>query len=314
MPPPQLGRRPADPERYRATIELPMTGVPVHPVVADHLSGVPTWVLGQNYVFGTCGPVSVANHAKMTWKYLLGEDITVTDDAVFDLYRRSGNPDFDPATGAGDNGVDMTVMLSALVKYGIEITHANGDVELVKPLCFAKTGQSIGTIRAVTAIFGGLLFGLDLQVAQQEQTEHGLWYFDLSPAWGGHATMAGRYTSDPDPNRADESLVTWGEVVGTTDVFLGSQLAETYVIVWKPLWDKPSFTDGVDRMVLAADYTAVTGRVFPWPATPTPAPAPPDPDAALWDALKPWALARHVSGNRAAANTVRAWAKAKGFS
>lgn len=52
---------------------------------------------------------------------------------------------------------------------------------------------------------------------------------------------------------------------------------------------------------------------------PTPVPAA-DADADLWTALKPWAMARHITSrpgvpsNRAAATTVKAWAKLKGFS
>lgn len=273
----RLGRRPADPERFARTVTLKLTGhVPAHPLVADHLSQVSGWVLGSNDRFGTCGPTSVANLCVLTWKYLLGEDITVTDDAVFDLYRRSGNPDFDPATGAGDNGVDMTVMLSALVKGGIEITHADGTAETVRPLCFAKYPAAIDDVRAVTDIFGGTLFGLDLETAQQSQTNAGLWDYKKSPEWGGHATVGGAYTSDTQAHEADESLVTWAEVVGTTDAFIARQLQEAYAVVFAPLWDHPAFQAGIDQQALAADYQAVTGRPLPLPSPvpPTPAPGP----------------------------------------
>lgn len=323
MPYGQLGRRPTDRTRYANTITLPVRVVPDHPLVADHLSKVPAWVLGQNMTYGTCGPVSVANHAVMTWKYLLGQNITVSDAAVFDLYRRSGNPNFDPATGADDDGVDMTVMLSALVKGGIELTMPDGSKRVEKPLCFARAtanatdGDGIRAIRAYTSIFGGLLFALDLQEAQQWQTDAGLWAYMQSEEWGGHATMAGKYTSDTDPNHADESLVTWAQVVGTTDAFLNQQLAEVYVIVWRPLWDTPAFQAGVDKTRLAEDYTAATGRPFPMPIptpTPPPPPVPTDPDVALWTLLKPWATGRRWGPNRKAADTVRAWARLKGFS
>src|SRR5215467_11760764 len=135
--PGMLGLRHRD--RSRPVIGLALTGaVPAHPATADHLAQVPAWNGDTNFQYGTCGPVSVANSAIQCWKYLLGQDISVTDDAIFDLYRRSGNPDFDPATGQGDNGVDMTVMLSALLSGGLAITHADGSAEQVKPLCFAE--------------------------------------------------------------------------------------------------------------------------------------------------------------------------------
>lgn len=321
----QLGRLPADPARYAATITLPLRAVPAHPLVADHLGSVPGWVLGRNDVFGTCGPVSVANHAVMTWKYLLGEDITVTDDAVFDLYRRSGNPGFDPATDTDDNGVDMTVMLSALVKGGLSITRAGGAAELVKPLCFAKTPVAVDGIRAYTSIFGGVLFGLDLDVAQQTQT---VWDYAASPAWGGHATLAGAYTSATAAHQVDESLVTWAEVTGTTDAFLTRQLSEVYVVVWPAMWDHPAFQAGVDQGALAADYTAATGKPFPAPVPPAPAPpapvpAPPAPapaplppgdaDAVLWSVAAGWAGEHHIGEGGRVARALRAWATVKGL-
>lgn len=49
--------------------------------------------------------------------------------------------------------------------------------------------------------------------------------------------------------------------------------------------------------------------------TPPPAPIPVvDPvDQNCWDSVKPWALGRHTGQNKAAANTVKAWAKTKGL-
>lgn len=327
---PQLGRIPTDRRRLANTARLRLAVPPAHPLVADHLSKVPTWNGTTNFHFGTCGPVSVANFVIMTWKYLLGLDVTVPDAAIFDLYRRSGNPDFDPATGAGDKGVDMTVMLSALNSGGIEITHPDGGTEVVKPLCFAAHTTDIDTVRAVTDIFGGTLFGLDLDMAQQSQAA--TWdYVPGSAAWGGHATFAGSYTSKA--LGVDESLVTWTRVVGTTDAFLGHQLAEAYVPVFQPLWDDPGFDEGVDKQALAADYTAVTGKPFPVPVPPSPAPPPvpkppaptpppapeppaPDPlDNALWRAVDDWAHRGHwFASDRLTAAALRGWAAGKGFS
>ena len=321
--PRQLGMRRADPARLARTIELRFTGaVPPHPASADHLSRVPRWCLGQNTRFGTCGPVSVANSVIMTYASLLGERVAVSDEAVFDLYRRSGNPSFNPATGAGDNGVDMTVMLSALVKGGITITHADGANEVVVPLCFAKHPAGIDTVQAVTAIFGGDLFGWDLKVAQQGQTDAHppLWdYVAGSGEWGGHATLGGAYTGSAAARTADELTVTWAQVVGTTDTMVARQLQEAYVVVWPALWTHPAFMAGVDQGALAAGYQAVTGLPFPVPVPPSPAPpspAPPPPGAITADAadrtlaaaihrshvppqaLSTWLTAKHLTGGR----------------
>jgi hypothetical protein len=290
-------------------------------------------MLGQNDNFGTCGPTYVANSAVLTWHWLKGEDITVADDAIFDLYRRSGNPDFNPATGAGDNGVDMTVMLSALVSGGIEITHADGTTEMVKPLAFAQHATDIDTVRAVTAIFGCDGFGLDLETAQQAQTSRGLWDYQQSGVWGGHATLGGAYTGSAAAHTRDEALVTWAEVVGTTDQFIAHQLSEAYVVVWEPLWDHPAFQQGVDQAALAADYQEVTGRPFPAPVSPAPpAPAPPQPtpppaptpvpggiridtaDQALDQAIPTaWLHGHHIGEVNRVVGAIRTWRDAKGF-
>jgi hypothetical protein len=305
-----LGRNAADPRRLARTVRLRLTGVvPAHPPAADFLTGVPRWCLGANTRYGTCGPTYVANSAVLTWHWLLGEDITVTDDQVFDLYRRSGNPGFDPATGAGDNGVDMTVMLAELARNGIGITHPGGQAETVKPVCFAAVDTSIDDVRAVTSIFGSIGFGLDLDLAQRDQTRAGLWdYAPGSAPWGGHATLGGSYTSAA--RGRDESLVTWASVVGTTDAFLARQLPEAYVIVWPAIWARPAFQAGVDQAALAAAYQAFTGRPFPLPVAP-----PPGGDVRADAADRElaaglpagWATAPHGGPNKRAARAVRAW-------
>jgi len=315
----QLGRRPTDPRRLAEVIPLTLTGVvPAHPTTVDHLGQVRGWVLGGNDRFGTCGPTSVANDAVQSWRYLLGEDVTVADADVFDLYRRSGNPGFDPATGDGDDGVDMTVMLDALVSGGITVTHADGKREVVKPLCYAKFNpQNPDLVRAVVSIFGGSLFGVDLEQAQQAQTEAGLWDSSQSPEWGGHAILGGGYTSQK--TGRDVLVVTWAEVIGTTDAFMLHQLQEAFVLVWPALWTHPVFQAGVDQAALAADYQAATGRPFPVIVPPSPVPPPsPSPgrdqyDVRLWNATAQWAGMHHVGGNRKAAAAVEEWASEKGL-
>src|SRR6185295_14375671 len=104
-------------------------------------------------------PVSVANSLKLITLTGDGTEISVTQNDVFDLYRRSGNPNFDPETGKDDNGVDMQTMLEALLKGGI-----GGRT----PLAFAKVdAHNLDEVRAAIAYFGCVLFGVDLQVAQQ---------------------------------------------------------------------------------------------------------------------------------------------------
>ena len=272
-----LGRRPSDPDRLRRMIRLRLTGiVPPHPAAADHLSTVPLWMLGGNDQFGTCGPTSIANYLVLLYWGLTGEQITVTDNDVFDLYRRSGNPNFNPVTGADDNGVDMTVMQDALLKGGITITHADGSRELVKPLCYAAVDTDIDTQRAVTSFAGGVIWGADMQVAQQNQA---VWdYVAGSGLWGGHAIVGGKYSTPASAKAEDEDVISWQETIGTTDNWVAHQLPESYLPIFPILWAHPDFQAGVDQAQLAADYEAVTGRPFPVPVPPPPTgPAPPPP-------------------------------------
>lgn len=279
--PPPLGLRRTD--RTRPVVRLGLTGaVPEHPAAADHLAQVAQWNGETNLAFGTCGPCSVANHAIITWRYLAGLDITVSDAAIFDLYRRSGNPDFDPATGYGDGGVDMTVMLAELVKGGIEITGPDGGRETVRPYCFAAAAAAHDDMEAITAIFGAADLAVDLDVAQQSQTDAGVWDYAPSSPWGGHAITGGKYSGASGAGQPDEVVISWMEPIGMTDQFVAHQLTDLYVIVWPLLWDHPAFVAGVDRAALAADYEALTGRPFPAPAPVPPPPAPaPEPPGCL---------------------------------
>jgi hypothetical protein len=286
-----------------------------------------------------CGPTSIANLAVLTWKALLGEDITVSDSAVFALYRASGNPDFDPTTGAGDNGVDMTVMLDALMKVGLDITHADGTVENVKPVVYGKVPQAVDDIRAVCSIMGGAILAADLELTQQAQTDAGLWDYQAAPEWGGHAFMCGRYTSDVIAHHADLGDVTWAMVVGATDTFVAHQVQEDYAVVFPPLYSHPAFQAGVDQAALAADFLTLTGHPLPLPAPPLPAPPapvppepvppppipPPDIDQAeqdLADALTaltgrhdvPWVDAHHATHElRQIAAAGQVWLADRGF-
>lgn len=262
----KLGRR-APSRRPALRLSNVLAAVPAHPVAADHFSRVADWGLYENDRFGDCGPTSVANLLKLISVYADEQEQTVTQDDVFDLYRRSGNPNFDPTTGADDNGVDMQTMLDALLRGGI-----GGHT----PVAFAAVDVSnIDEVRAAISIFGAALFGVNLETAQQTQTDQGgPWDYVPSGVWGGHAVVAGQYTS----TNPDIAVVTWAEVMPTTDQFVAHQLEEAWVVIWPEHLTHPAFQAGIDLQQLAADYKALTGKDFPAPApapTPPPAPVPP---------------------------------------
>jgi hypothetical protein len=271
-----LGRRPpkgAPAIRFRTV----WTGaVPDHPLSADHFAQVTDWGLYTNDRYGVCGPTSVANQRKLLTRYLTGAEESPTQEDVYDLYRRSGNPAFDPVTGAGDDGVDMQTMLEALLEGGI-----GG----VKPIAFAKVDHTRrDEVLAAIAIFGSVLCGVSLEVAQQDQTDTGLWDYQRSDEWGGHAVLSGRYTDPAGTARDRTGVVTWAQVVDATDVFLARQLDEVWVVVWPEQLSTRQFAEGIDLARLAATYQELTGRVLPVapPApAPPPGPTPPTPSGPL---------------------------------
>ena len=299
----RLGRRPADPKRpvLRMGPRLRLGAIPDHPPAVDYFGRIAEWCMGQNDRFGTCGPTSVANLALLVSTWLGDAPVRFTDDEIFDLYRRSGNPDFDPATGADDNGVDMTVMLSALVKGGIGFGERN-----VKALAFGTLDTSnTAEVMAGGALFGGLLWGADLSTAQQQQLEQHppVWdYTRRAGEWGGHAILAaGRYTDRPGALADRVGLITWAEVVDATDAFITRQVPECYVVVWPWHLRDATFVAGVDLAGLASDYEVLTGRPFPHAVAPEPQPEPvpgpapaADADAALVAAFDSWRAAKGI--------------------
>jgi len=268
-----------------------LTGtVPAHPTAADHLGAV-AYGMYQNDRFGVCGPTSVANLRRLVTTGLTGATQAPSQDDVFDLYRRSGNPDFDPVTGVDDNGVEMQTMLEAV---------QDGGIGGVRSLAFAKVDVTRDDeMDAAISLFGGLLWGVDLQAAQQGQTDAQppVWDWRRSGEWGGHAVLAGAYGAT-----GRDDVITWGQRVSTTSRFRGHQLQEAWVVIWPEHLGSAVFQAGVDLAALGAAYEQLTGRPFPTaPPTPTPAPPVPAGDAAFVAALRAFLpsatawLARHPS-------------------
>jgi hypothetical protein len=255
----KLGLRPGDPKVEGLLLEDYLTGaVPDHPTSADYLSGIKFGMYG-NDKFGVCGPTSVANSVREVSYRLTGKMVVPTQEGVYALYRQSGNPKFDPATGADDNGVDMVTMLNALMQHGIDG---------IKPLCWCKVG--VGNeelLKAAVAVVGQQLYGVDLQKAQQGQTDAGKWSYSPSADWGGHAILGGAYGG------GFISVVTWAQVVEMTDSFIQHQLGEAYNLIWPWHLSSPGFLRGVDLTRLAKDWEAFSGKPFPVPL-PTPGPGP----------------------------------------
>jgi hypothetical protein len=220
-----------------------------------------------NNKFSDCGPTEVANDRRHI-VHFYGADAVggiPTQDDVYDLYRRSGNPNFDPNKepwdpGQQDNGVNMQDMLNEVRKNGI------GGVKCV---AFAEVNvRNPDELRTAIAIFGGLHYGVDLKVAQQAQTT--LWnYVANQDDWGGHAIFGGAYIKA----NGIWKFFTWAQTVAMTDAFRAQQLEEAWVVVWPEHLKSQHFLANIDIAALADAFHQLTGQTLPLP-TPAPSPAP----------------------------------------
>jgi hypothetical protein len=279
--PKRLGRRHTDRSRPVLRMGAHLTTAAFQtPTQVDYAKQVPTWLLGANDRYGTCGPTAVANYALLVTSVLGGAPVQFTDEEIFDLYRRCpGNQDFDGKTKysdgsyVGDNGVDMTELLSELVKNGIGFGPRN-----VKAVAFgALNAFDIAETWAAGATFGGTLLGMDLDQAQSRQFDKGqVWdYTTGSPSWGGHAVLAAHRYSDVEGTSADRTaLVTWGEMTDASDAFFSHQVPESYAVIWPWHLTDKQFLTNVDLPGIAAEFTSLTGRSFPVPVAPPVEPAP----------------------------------------
>jgi hypothetical protein len=265
-------------ERRALSFDSLLTGVvPEHPKLANNFTNVADFDMYGNDEFGVCGPAAVANQRKQVTKYLGDSEKSPGLSDVFDLYRRSGNPNFDPSTDADDNGVEMQTMCDALMAEGIAG---------VKPVAFGQISPSnFEAIRAAIAVFGSVLWGVDLKIAQQRQTDQGLWDYRNSAEWGGHCVLGGGYTSVAS---RDFKIETWAELVDVTDSFVTHQLEEVWVLVWPEHLKTKEFQEGVDVAALASSFKQLTGKDLPVPTPPPVTPPSSDADTVLAQAMHAW--------------------------
>jgi hypothetical protein len=149
----RLGRRPHDPDRPVLRLADVLTGqaVPAHGVSSDHISKVKDWGLYNNDKYGICGPTMVGNARKQVTKYLTAAEVSPPQADVDDLYRRSGNPGYDPAHGVDGNGVVLADMLSEVHKNGI------GGIKAVAYAAVDVSNEA--EVQAAIDIFGDLHLG-----------------------------------------------------------------------------------------------------------------------------------------------------------
>lgn len=293
----KTGLIPNDPNKPRLALADFIVAVPDHPISSDDATGR-IFGLDGNDNWGVCVPTGYDNFRRVTTGLLLGKQVDATQDLIFQWYR-SQNPDFDPATGAGDNGMVIQDFLAYLVKIGEILGFAAVDT------------RNEGLVQAAEYLFLATIDGVDLKKAQQTQTdENAPWdYVAGSGEWGGHCVMSPKYDGDKD------YCVTWQMLVEMTKGFYTHQRQEVWVAIRPEHVAHPDFRANFDLPKFAAAYTEITGgHPFPQVVTPTPtppAPTPTDPtaaaDARLAVAAHEWTSHHHVGINGTFAHEVKQW-------
>jgi len=258
---PQLGLKQPNQLRMAQAIPLSMllTGkVPKHDVVEDHYSAVAdAFQLYKNDVYGNCVAVAVANQRILVTTYLGDQQVVPAQEDVMDLYSRASKPSFDPATGLNDNGVVMQELCDELVKGGIAGT---------KAVAFARVNLfNLEEAAAAVSIFGSVLIGLQLTVAQQPQIDKGIFDYKWNRApWGSHAVTGVGYDKT-NQKKAIGNIITWDKNIKMTLDFMKHQMSECWVVIWPENLGSKQFQQGIDLDSLKDAYNAITGRTLVLP-------------------------------------------------
>lgn len=285
-----LGRRPGDPTKPALKLGDFLKVVPDHPLSVDDMQEV-TFGLDHNDVFGTCVPTSVDNLRRAVTKLLTGKQTDTSWTEVVRWYR-SQNPGFDPNRSWNDpaqedNGMVIQDLLAWLTKEKIILGFAKLDV------------RDDDELQAAMYLGLGIIWGVDLQTAQQAQTDAGLWDYSPSGEWGGHAVLAAAYESND-----QQDVITWAERVRTSDAFRRHQLDEAWMVILPEHVQHPDFRAGFDLPKFAAAYTAITGRPFPANVTP---PQPPTGGGVSFPGSSAEVDARIVAAATRAGLTIPKW-------
>lgn len=235
--------------------------LPAYPTNDPPPAGL-VYPMDLNDRFGVCVVAAWFHYLAIVHAFL-GLPFTQPTDAQIEALYREQNPNFDPASDVGDNGMDIQTFLEARVKDG-------------SLLGFAKVDHTQeATMRAAAYVGLALLTGEVLQVAQQSGK---IWdVVPGSPDWGGHCTATNGYQASPDV----DDLVSWGDEYQMTAAFRRQRVEEAWLPIPAVLWEHAQFRDGFDQKGFAAAFTVLTGDPFPAPVPePTPPPAPPAPPPA----------------------------------
>jgi hypothetical protein len=244
----KLGKRPAAIDRRTLALENYVHALQLPSIPHSYAwSGkVSRWGMMLNNQIGCCA-IAGPGHLVEAWNANDGRNVVINDNEVLREYEKVGgyNPN-DPST---DQGCVLLDVMRTWQRDGL-FGHKVG--------AFASVSQSHDMVAASMYLFGGLVIGLALPIAAQNQT---IW--DAPSAfhrggiyapgsWGGHCVILLDYDA------TYLTCITWGAKKKLTWAFLDAYCDERYAAISTDfLGPDNKAPNGFDSVALAADLAMV---------------------------------------------------------
>lgn len=252
----KYGRLPRDFSKPALALENYLTDkadgtLPPAPLQVDRASKVSSWPMYGNDTIGDCTCAAIG-HMIQAWTAYAGAEVTVPQSSVIGLY--SAVSGYNPATGANDNGAEMSDVLAYMKSTGIK--DSAGKVHKVAGYAAFGDCTDIPLMKQVLNVAGSVYTGINCPASAQ--TEFGqVWTYEpSSPIEGGHCIdlqlVAGGGVGA-------QSFVTWGALQKATIGFIEHYVEEAWFVVSQDYIDANGTTiEGLDLQSLLADMQDVT--------------------------------------------------------
>lgn len=200
------------------------------------------------------------DHFRQTVTYLLtGTGLNFTQDQLWKFYQTQ-NPKFDPNGSSTTNGPGSQYDCGMSEQLFLEWLATNKYI-----LGFGQvTLMNEQLLRAAIYIGLGVIIGVQLQEAQQNQFATGKWDFvPGSPTEGGHCIDIVGF----DTTTELYEIITWGAKIKCTWNFLAHQMDEAWFVITQYHVDHPGFRNHFDLSAFADAVSTITGGKIVIPVT-----------------------------------------------
>lgn len=216
----KFGRNPRDFSKPALRLEdyVTASGLPAAPLCVDRASKVTSWPMYGNDSIGDC-TIAAAGHMIQGWSAYANTEATIAQPDVITAY--SAVSGYDPATGANDNGAQMSDVCAYWKNTGIGGHKIAGYAALGDP-------TDLTLLRQVLNTFGTVYVGINCpQSAQQEFGQ--IWEYDpASPIAGGHAISLQQTVTG---QNGIFHFTTWGALQKATIAFVEHYVEEAWCVV-----------------------------------------------------------------------------------